>query len=750
MGLFSGDYETKVGTSVNRVIEDDMLPNSVRTGVLKAILKDGDVSEYVMEELVASMGIRSENYYKYGKNRYIHGVPSGERVSSTQGTAEVREILSQLEGTPVLMDYCHFARSNTLHIGWMKLISQYGYSESTNQLATMTAAYSVPVYLKDMEVVIPESMVASREVIELAQWGQPANTGYTPERTLGFDGFGDYGTPTPINVSPTDTEEYVKVTVVYQKAPNPDKPLILETYEEVFNISVSEYDNTEEYFHAKYYVNGQAKYWIYQYGSGVYVELDTIFDTVPREAGTYYPMAYFRYNKTSELDNPNTEEYRSSKNLVNKLGLDYDTIAEAINENPDIKDVEQAMLIMAVPANTTNLLEQRYLFEFFDKLYEESEGSFGFEFQFKPPTIAYMGLENPEAKTSEYTSAIIIQDKRFKLSLVNDGIHKKRVAGKIGDVGFYNSELVTTPIPQKFIDKESGEIFITYVDQQAFVYRKQVTANVYEEIRVVGLRLNYFIFKKHKEVAKGTEKSLLIPLDRSIIDNYTLIEKEEILCRAMHFVFNSRVTVYVEWYETGVFKIFLVILAIAWTVYSYGADGGSTISAALGLTGAQGLIATIVVNLVIGAVLPVVFKLFVKAFGTEIATLVLIVAVAYGAYQGFQLGSLTKIPYASELLMLVNGLESAILNAQMEDLVGDYKEYTKYMEEQTKLLEEAKDLLNQSPVLNPFIIFGEKPEDYYNRTIHSGNIGVLGVDAVAYYCDIALTLPTIQETLGGT
>ena len=48
----------------------------------------------------------------------------------------------------------------------------------------------------------------------------------------------------------------------------------------------------------------------------------------------------------------------------------------------------------------------------------------------------------------------------------------------------------------------------------------------------------------------------------------------------------------------------------------------------------------------------------------------------------------------------------------------------------------------------PLIIWGEKPDDFYNRTVHSGNVGVLGLDAIESFCDIRLKLPEIQDTIG--
>ncbi len=88
------------------------------------------------------------------------------------------------------------------------------------------------------------------------------------------------------------------------------------------------------------------------------------------------------------------------------------------------------------------------------------------------------------------------------------------------------------------------------------------------------------------------------------------------------------------------------------------------------------------------------------------------------------------------------------MKADFLDLLQEGKEFSLFVEEQNKLLDDAKALLQGNNHLDPFVIFGESPQDFYNRTVHSGNIGVLGISAISSYVDIALTLPKLNDTLG--
>ena len=729
MGLFSSKRVTRVGTVVSRAIDDAALPNAVTTGSLKALFQEGNLSDYVIEELVASIGVRAERMYNYAEDNYVHGLPSGEIYSSTQGRVQVEAVIEAAEGQQVLMKYSNYGPPNTLHIGWMKLVSLYGYNTVTNQLAVLSAEKGKTVYLQDMVVVVPEAEVATLEAGALDQWGTAATAGYTPVRQTNL---GSLSKPSPVVRSATATDLHLKVTYVWESTPG-----FLNT--ESLTISVADYDAAADYFHAKYELAGVSKYWIYKNKTGVYPTLDAVFVDGPAVSGSYFPFAYFRYNKQSVIQNKTTDAYKTSKKMLKTLGMDYDLIAETIDENPDIADVEQAMLMMGVPAVSANAIECRYLFDYFDTLHYSMSGS-------TSESLASVGSRLSSNAPRQNT--IIIKDQQFKMALQNAGIYKRLVPGSIGTVGTHTSAYVATTSQQELVDDNTGEMALFPVTTKSHVYKKQITEGLYEEITVTDLSMVYYVFEEYTTTGDETDDILLIPIDRTISGFYSMGDREVLYARSLHFVFNSRVVTKIRWYQTGVFQVLLVIVAIVITVYSYGADGGSAIATALGLSGTAGLIATIVFNLAIGQILASGFKLFVKVFGVEVATALAILAIVYGGYQVVQSGSVTGAPWAMELLQVANGLQQAILQTKFSDLLGEAEAFSLLAEDKNELLEEANKLLENSTVLNPFVIFGESPQDFYNRTVHSGNIGVLGITAISSYVDIALTLPTLNDTVG--
>lgn len=732
MGFFSSRYETQVGTVVSRAIADAALPNAVTTGSLKSLFENGDVSDYVIEELVASLGTRAERMYAYAEDHYVHGLPSGEVYSATQGKAQVEAVIEASENQQVLMKYSNFGPPNALHIGWMKLVSLHGYSTLTNQLAGLTAQKGKPVYLKDMVIVVPLALASTFEKGSLDQWGTAPSAGYTPQRQNNVGILVDVVQHSPVYQSSTATELHLKVTYVWEATPN-------NFSEDTFTISVADYDDSADYFHAKYVVGGQAKYWIYKNKTVVYPSLDAVFVDGPAVSGEYFPFTYFRYDGQSLIADKTTDAYKTSKKMLKFIGMDYDLVASTIDDNPGIADVRQAMLVFGVPAVSTNQIECRYLFDYFNNLHY----SMGGEVSSGAASARSKLLRDGLGKRT-----IIIKDAQFKMALQNRGIYKRLVAGSIGSIGTHTSSYVAESTVTTITDEATGEVSSYPVMGRTHYYRKQVATGLYEEVAVQDLEMRYFVYGDYASTADETDDILLIPIDRAISSQYSMGDRETLYARSLHFVFNSLVITKIKWYQTGVFQALLVIVAIVITVYTYGADGGSLVATALGLTGTAGLIATIVVNLAVGQLLAVGFKLFVKAFGTEIATAVAIIAIAYGGYQILESGSVLGAPWAKELLVLSSGLQQAVLQDKFSELLNEFEAFKLFAEEEAKLLDQAKELLENSTVLSPFVIFGEAPQDFYNRTVHSGNIGILGINAISSYVDIALTLPELNDTLG--
>lgn len=736
-----GEKRVAFGTSISRAIKDDKLPSSVKSGVLKALFDEGNVPEYLLEELINSVGVRAERMYTYGENHYTHGLPTGEFMIEAEAIETVvGTVLQALESLPVTIDYIHHGPANTLHIGWVKLLSDHGYDPVTNRLNGLSGTIGIPVYLDDMVVVIPAALLPTVEPESLQLWGPAARAGWTPERTGGTPETRAMITPTGVRADPTGTAELVRVSYVWEDGGT--------IHRGSFDIPITGFDDAADYFQVRYHMGSVVRYWIYRDGAGVHPTLDTLFDRPHTTGGSFFPFAYFRYNGVSELADTASASYLTNKRLVKYLGMDYDQVAEAINANPNIGNVKQAMLMLAVPANTTEPIELRYLWDFFNQLFLASSPEFRYRTEEEAAayalTLEQKGLRAP---------GIVIQDARFKMALENQGIYKRRKAGVIGPIGTHNSS-VSSQLLTYTVTVESETTYDVIVNANiiSHFYRRQISVGYYDEIQVIGLRTLFYIDTGYTSVGDGDDdRILLIPLDRSVTAEYSIPDREVLYARSLHFVFNSLVIESVRWYQSSLFQFVLLVVAIVITVYSWGSDGGSAIGAAL-VAGNYLLAAALIFNAIIEyLIVRQVFKLFVKAVGIRVAFVIAIIAAVLGIADAIDSGSVAGAPYAGDLLTLSSGITSGIgnkLQADYQDLLEQTRELEKLQKEQTKLLETAKELLENRSILSPFVIFGEKPDDFYNRTVHSGNIGVVGIEAISSYVDMSLRLPELNDTLG--
>ena len=754
MGLFSSKKKITVATTVSRVIEDKMLPNSVKTGLIKGLISgDGQIVENILEDMSSNLAVKAERMYRYAKANYSYGLPTSKLANSQSGRSVVQAVINDLTGNNVTLDYSYYGPFNSLHYGWQTLVDTKGYDQDSNELRTLTDIKGSKVYLVDMVVVVPEASLASLEQGALDQWGTPPTAGYTPARTSSANSLAKH---TPIQASSSASEEYLLITYAWSVGGI--------THQESINLIVPDPADNLEFFQAKYtysIVSGTKTdpltgvsedvykkvigYFTYQENGGSFPELDEIHRNNYDGLGSFYPFVYFRYNRYPQDTNKTLLPYKTSKKMLKMLGMDYGKASEAINSNPDIDNVEQAMLTMAVPAESTNPIEMQYLFDFFKRILIEA-GPISLP---KTEVAAQLGLalNNTPAPALSF----VIQDALFKMSLTMTGIYRRKKSGSIGAVGSYTCGKYTTEVTKSVpVVGETDSPDLTWSAPVIHhYYRKQIAPHLYEEVTVSGLTMSYFVWESYT----ATADTLLVPLDYSITKDYNNRDREILYARSLHYVFNSKTETTTKWYQQGWFRAVLIIVAVVITVVTWGADGGASLTAAI--TAATASLDAFLMTILITGLNMLIFnyalKLFVKLVGIEAAMIFAAVLAVAAAYGYFGTEAATGAPWAKDLLSVSTGLISSANDAVGDALLGIKSQAEAFgmeVKEKTDLLGQAKNLLEGNNLLSPFVIFGESPSDYYERTIHSGNIGVTSLDSISSYVDIALTLPKLSETVG--
>lgn len=740
MGIFSSKYVTHVGTTAVRVIEDKFLPNSMQQGAFRALLHGSDLIDNILGAAGSSLAITAERFYSYGASAYVFGTPSGKYQSNFEGASEIQAVLDTLEGSPVLIEYRVFGPPNVLHIGWMKLISEYGYDPTTNKIGALSILKGADVYLHDIEVVVPEAKLTEYSRMALVQKGTPPNCGVSPSRPITMLAGAPQaaGYHSPVIRSATATEDFAKVTYAWETTSTNAQEISTKTlHQETLNISNAEYLESADFYQVKYSVGGVSKYWSYQAGTGTYPQLDSLFGSPATDAGTFFPFVPFRHQQQSMGTDTNSAEYQSLVKATEKIGMNYADILAAIETSESIGDVEQAYLTMAVPAVTTNPIEAKYLFDFFDQLHSNNP-----EPESVAPTLAdwVSWIQKGDAQIS-----MVIADSKIQMQLTMSGIYKRRLVGSIGDIGSHTSLYEAGAL--------QGESNLT---NPHHVYRKQITANLYDEIRVSFLTMRYRVWNEYEVTADELDNILLIPLDRSITRQYTFREREELYARSFHLVFNSRVVQKVKWYQQEWFGIVLKVVAVVILIWSWGSSSSAS-EALWVLAGTAGYYAAamyilemLLVYVYQAAIMNYAMRKLAQEVGIEAAIVIAVVMAAYGMSDSNG-GNSADSTIAASLLQASNGLTQAAMKGT-QDALADIQREMQLLEdeysEKDKLLDDARKLLEVTHKVDPLMVIGEVPENYFLRTVHAGNVGTISLEAVHSYVDLALTLPSLSQTIG--
>lgn len=751
MGLFSSKTKVSVSTVVSRVLDDRLIPNSVKTGAIKGILSDNQLVENIMEDLVSSMGAKGERLYRYGKTKYPYGAPTSRLYRSSDILGVTKKVLERKVQAEVTLDYAHYAPLNMQHYAWQHLCDAYEYNAQTNELVALSRTKGVPVYLEDIHIRLTQSSMENLTESGLSRWGSPATTGITPVQPYGRV----TTTHSPITVDSAATEDYLVIQAVWEKSATSSVDGVprytQKVFREEFSFPMVSTEEGAEFIQVKYKYRVEAsrssswgktetgeygeiitinyvnfiQYFTYQVGTGTYEELDALFNDDFDDLGSFFPFGYFRFNNQPTSTDPYSTEYKAQTKLMGFLNMNYAEVNAAINANPDIKEVNSALMMLMVPAVSSNEMENQYLFDFFKQIYLNTAAvTQGTPLPLNP-LLSSLSARLYGNTASPAQVSLAVRDARFMTTLGFNGIYRKIVSGTIGKVGNHTS---------------SG-------NGTTYYYRKQITPQLYEEIQVGNLRRTYNI-----DGSNSTTNNM-IPLDHAITRHYSIPEREQLYARSLHYVFNSRHETKIKWYQQGWFGTVLIVSAAVWTIWSMGSDGGSALGAAIaaGTATAVDIAIAIAIMALEYVVVKVVAKLFVKLLGPEFAMALAVVAAAYGMYSGYgaTAGSMDSM-LAQNLLSVSNSMISEVSAGYKKDLEllkKEGEEFNLFAQAKMDELEKIQEELEGSRLLSPFTLFGESPDAYFNRTVHAGNIGVLGISAIENYCSMALRLPELTQTV---
>ena len=713
------------------------MPDTIKQAMIMGLMRNEGMVDTMIEESLNGPVLDMQRMYRHAKRgNYVYGLPNAHVLNRNTGSDVIRQVLERIEGQAVTIEYSQFAQLNPIHVGWQHLVDEYDYDPATNEIPGLSKTKGATVYLEDIVAVYPLASSEDTEAGAVYSWGDNPRAGKTPTRPAMTQGLGGAITPAGYELDP-DSPEKARIHIVWESGG---------LKRETLDVPMGDYPEDREFFQVKYITaEGKTKYWTYMDGDTTYPELNQVFNVNYTSPGTYFPFFMFRHHREDRTAEKyrGTQEYKDTEKLLSMIGVDYAELGAQIHENPDIEYVEQAVMLAAVPINATSQAERRYLHRFFSRLYRQTPR--------RSPSLSVASLSG---------NAIVWRDADYHTTLSFGEILQRVRPAKEGKVGTYTTRIRTETMTETYEHTTSMGETVRRVSRnyeyEVVSIRHQISETLVDEIQVINPRMRYDIWRGYAHEGSAGSGKVLIPVDYELAQELPLPVREQLYFRSLHLVFNSRVTQKVKWYERTFFKNLLIVAAVVITVFTLG-KGAPLIAAAIKL-GLYMLAAAMIFVMVGAFVLSTyAFRLVVKEIGVEAAVVIAVIALATGsAGSAFDL-----VPDATTYLNLSTSLMDAtnyMLEQDLKAVMAEGEELSALKDQKMAELEQAMKLLETNDFLDPYqfigqvpsVHIGESPDDFYNRTVHVGNIGTVIYKSVESYVDISLTLPTTHNTLGDT
>lgn len=732
-----------VDSQAVRLVPDDQIPNVIQSALVRHLVDGQELSEALLDVALYGPHRNFDKYYKYAESgKYTYGLPQIALQSNVDGHVKAKEAIEVEEGRSVTIDYMHFLPPNYYHAGWKHLVDVLGYDHTTNNITVASANVGRPVYLDYMLAVVDtrDGLIDQRT---LDTFGLNSKWGPTPERFASSS-----RSENPMRSGPTETDS---VEIHYITTPINGQPPV----KGFWVVDISHYSDFHGYYQAKYhYQVGSVvttKYWTYgPHESSAHPALNNVFDAPGNlSTETFYPTVLFRRDgqNMARTELAGTPGYETSVKICDLIGVNFDDVANALQDNEDGNLIRQAALYMGIPLTSQDPDDIDYLMDYFEDL--------GTSIPNQNPTTVQGYLAYKGGTDTNYTVQLRSSgfDTSFAFNSLSIGLRAGTIVG-----GFSNTNVIVD-------SNEKGEIlgleFGILLDFVEVHLKRQVAPGIYQHIIVKSpVTLYHNIYENKTAEADAFDDNLLVPLDRRLVKLKPQLQQHKILFRAMHLVMNTDQVVKTKWYETGLFKVLLVIVAVAITIYTVGTTATGVVAAtgaAVGTTAfATAFLVAMLEQIAIGAIVGYVLTEVASFVGAELALLLAIAAAAYGFYSAYQAGGIVANSTAANLLTVSSGLTSGVQNNLEEDFAELAEEYEAFNAESNRKLSElseAQALLDTGLDLStsysygkkPAFIPGETPDDYFNRLGHPGNSGVASLKIIQNYVAFSLRLPTIDQ-----
>ena len=774
MGFFS--TEDKITVFANTCHLSEVNSDLYSDAVLYAILSNQSIASILTNVSANQMSGLVDTFHTYAKSSYTLGLPEASYTKSTTlSEAEVTAAIIADTGAAngIILDYHYVAPLNYNLMIAPYLIAIRGWDPNTGIVSILPEEYQT-------SNTNPYLFEGTVEKIVFNETNTQATITYRVKRYImareDTDGDGTYM-----------HDLFVRDALYYF------------LFTDTVDIPTGLYYG-RDYCVARYYVldsggvpSATANWWYYDISSNMYPAL------VPENAidmeTDLLPIVPIRYYNQSMVrpEVQETDLYKTSKTLLDKIGVDIDELASTLEENPNIADIDHAYVMFGVDLQSNEIASIYYMVEFFDYIADKAYYTVIDEINTKLNKYAAASWMEGFSKTNIYqastgtrTDPIVaaaettwqapdgssstisttansslgsFEEYGLDVKIYYSYIRSELIVGSIGSVGHATKEWV--------LGANQDPLFgVTYYDDSILTLKLQITDTVYKRVTVKGLVHRNVIYDGKTVATRLTdvinsedEHNFIIPIHYNLSKKLNSKLRSQLYQDSLVLVLNSVVKTSVSWYETGFFR--MITMAVTMVISAVTAQYWLvSLNTAIAL-GTAAVLTYLMQSVFFSIAIQLALNVVADWVGPEVMAMLTVAVIALSVYAKFvKMPTIAFLPStapaATQLLQLSVSVLSSVGSAYQNligDLASDALAFEEYKETKYEELEYYTDLLGEISVDSINLLNAQAysttlrqpatqtPEEFYNLTIHTGNIGTLALSAPMTFCDIALTLP---------
>lgn len=726
--------------------------------VLTSIMGNTDIVGDLLNDAMSGINVVADSVYRYGRDHYTLGLPEGS-MAGVQAVSDtvVKPIIEAELAQGVVIDYSFIGALDGNTVVLPFLYSQRGYSRTAATISVHPFTLTPDINESWGGTDIPNDQPVYVASVSIA------NTATAVTATIKYAH--NYFVYTGEIVDGQSTRDVETVTeYFYDTVPVDPAHHVGEQY------CITAYfllDSQEAI------IPGSYSLWFYRLATQVYPQLSVTGNT--HFTNAFMPIVPIRYANRN-LNEDATELTVTSKKLLKKMHIDMDSICDSLAENPDIADIDHAYAMFGIHANSTDQDDLYYLTEHFDYLADVQnytkavhDATVMAGVSILPYNIQAMFRFTAPSDDRDFIS---VMEHGLNMVVSFDYITSTIKNGVIGAKNFASKEIRldygTREVEYSYSSDHGGTYWQT-VQYAKFklIYRLQITDAQYKEVTIQNPGHSNSIYKTYAvitgcvDLLDPTNTNFIVPVHYGIARRVPLSIRKRMFNNSLVLVINSIEKIKTKWYQSSFFKFFVTAIAVIGAVFTVGQSTWLTgLTAAMGagigelgvflaISGLKMLLTSIIMNYA--------FSFIAEALGVEFAAILGIVLAAAAVFGGFKgklpIGSIAQIPTSQTLLTASQGLLSAANRMVTDALTAIQAELIEWQEEASVQMEELNkvtELLKPTTLLNPLDwvmstqmaqVPNESPTDFYERTIHSGNVGVKVLDVIGNYHKLMLKLP---------